>query len=71
MQVQPMLKTVKHFLGLEDEKPDPLMAKVREASHQLRNEAMKLSATARQVERSDPFEAFLDAMRKGPRRDHH
>lgn len=71
MQAHPMLKTVKHLLGFDEEKPDTLPAAIREASHNLRNEAMKLSAVARQVERSDPFEAFLDAMRKGPRRDHH
>ena len=70
MQVQPMLKTVRQFFGLEQEL-DPLPAKIREASHSLQNEAMKLSATARRLEREDPFEAFLDAMRKGPQRDHH
>ncbi len=65
MQGQLMFKAVRQFLGIEAEEPK-IPDDIREASHRLANQAAVLSAQARQLERSDPFNAFIHAMREKP-----
>ena len=68
-----MLKSVRHFFGL-DEEDDELKRAVKQARGNLTNAVTNLSAQARVLERQDPFEAFVNAMRERPgdgHDDHH